>query len=176
MMPCCIGLGANLGDPHRALIDAAAALDRDPRAGLLERSPIYRSAALGPGVQPPYLNAALTLHWQHGAEALLTLLQSLENRAARVRGERWAARTLDLDLLFFAGETIRSPRLTVPHPRIAQRNFVLQPMIDVLGEDARVSGRRLAELLAACPANPLERTRLSWHGAPSMPRGTRTLG
>ena len=155
MTPCCIGLGANLGDPHRALIEAAAALDGDPRTGRLKRSSIYRSAALGPGVQPPYLNAAVTLDWQGGAEALLTLLQSLENRAARVRRERWGPRTLDVDLLLFGGETIDSPRLSVPHPRIAERNFVLQPMIDVLGEDAQVSGKRLAELLANCPANPL---------------------
>ena len=173
MTPCCIGLGANLGDPRRALIEAAAALDCDPRTGLLKRSLIYRSAALGPGVQPPYLNAAVTLDWRGGAEALLALLQSLENRAARVRRERWGPRTLDLDLLLFGGETINNPRLSVPHPRIAERNFVLQPMIDVLGEDAQVCGKRLAQLLANCPANPLERTCLSWHAAPSMSRRAR---
>ncbi len=163
----CVGLGANLGDPHAALLRASEALETHGGRGIVARSSIYRSAAIGPGEQEDYLNAAVTLHWTHQAEDLLALLHRIEAEAGRIRAQRWGPRTLDLDLLTFGPEQLHSATLTVPHPRITSRNFVLLPMIDVLGGDTRIDGRTLEDWLRSCPTNPIERTSLAWHGAPS---------
>lgn len=163
-----VGLGANLGDPLAALINAHDALAAHPDITVRSRSALYRSAPVGPAGQPDYLNAALALDSDLDALPLLRLLQMLENSAGRRRAERWGPRTLDLDLLLFGDEIRNGEDLTLPHPRIAERNFVLQPLMDVAGPDLRLpGGERLAALLSRCPPNPLHRAALDWHAAPA---------
>jgi len=162
-----IGLGANLGNPLAALREARRALSVAPGISLEGSSPIFRSAAVGPR-QPDYLNAVLALDTSLSAPALLEILQGLESDAGRVRGERWGPRSLDLDLLLFGDEVIALENLTVPDPRIFERNFVLLPLAELCPGDWRFpDGSSLIQRCAACPHNPIERTEFGWHTAAS---------
>lgn len=109
----------------------------------------------GQALQPDYANAVAALDTALSAEALLDALQTIENEAGRVRGERWGARVLDLDLLHIEGEARDTPRLQLPHPGIAQRRFVLQPWAE-LAPATRIDGLgRVDTLLAALPDEAL---------------------
>lgn len=125
-----IGLGANLGDGAACLQWAAARLAQAAGAQGTQGSRIYRSAPVD-SAGPTYWNAVLALPTAHSPEALLHLLQQLEQAAGRERPYRNAPRTLDLDLLL-QGEAVRTnPNLTVPHPRLHQRAFVLVPLLEL---------------------------------------------
>lgn len=128
-----VALGANLGDARAAVVQAFEALDRLPETRLCARSRLYRSApheASG----PDFVNAVATLETRLSAPDLLDALQGLEQAAGRQRPYQHAPRTLDLDLLFYGDARIDSPRLSVPHPRLEQRAFVLRPLSDVAPE------------------------------------------
>lgn len=136
-----IALGANLGDALGAL--------RQARAGLAELgtltgvSRLYRTAPLGgPPGQPDYLNAAVRLETALRPAQLLAALHAAEARAGRVRGERWGARTLDLDLVLYGARVSPDPALTLPHPRAWERAFVLAPLADL---DPRLAHPRTRE-------------------------------
>ena len=125
-----IGLGSNLGD-RRALIEAALqALTRLDGVEVTAVSPLIETEAVGPPGQPPFLNGAAALHTTLGPRDLLTALQSLEAASGRDRaGERrWGPRRLDLGLLLWGDSVIDEPGLTVPHPRMHERLFVLEPL------------------------------------------------
>jgi 2-amino-4-hydroxy-6-hydroxymethyldihydropteridine diphosphokinase len=122
-----VGLGANLGDAQRALQQALAGLAALPHTRLVARSRIYRSAPVDAG-GPDYLNAVAQLETALTAPDLLEALQALEAAAGRERPYRNAPRTLDLDLLLYGSARIASARLTVPHPRLRERAFVLLPL------------------------------------------------
>ncbi len=126
-----IGLGSNLDDPVRQVNTALVALDSLPQSRLLACSGLYRSAPMGPQDQPDYINAVAGLKTTLPAVALLDALQAIEQDHARVRGEHWGPRTLDLDILLYGDDIIESPRLSVPHPGLAQRNFVLAPLAEI---------------------------------------------
>lgn len=128
-----IGLGANLGDPVAALRGALAALAALPQCTLTAQSPLYGSAPIDSG-GPDYVNAVAQLSTTLSAPALLQALQQIENGAGRERPYRNAPRTLDLDLLLYGSAHINSPALTVPHPRIQERAFVLRPLADLAPE------------------------------------------
>ena len=151
MTPAYIGLGSNLCDPKNQLRKALAALEqlRDTR---IERvSSLYRSAAVGPGTQPDYLNAVLLLSTDLPPIALLDAIQQIELDQGRVRDIRWGARTLDIDLLLYGDLQIDSPRLTVPHPRMQQRNFVLYPLREISDTNLELpDGSDLDTLLQQC--------------------------
>jgi len=132
-----IGLGSNLGDRDANLRLALGLLAELPGVRVEAISRVYESAAVGPGEQGPYLNAAVELSCEQTPQALLEALLEIELRAGRDRGadiERWAARTLDLDLLFYADACIDQPGLSVPHPRLDERSFVLEPLCDLAPE------------------------------------------
>jgi 2-amino-4-hydroxy-6-hydroxymethyldihydropteridine diphosphokinase len=132
-----IGLGSNLGDRDANLRLALGLLAELPGVRVEAISRVYESAAVGPGDQGPYLNAAVELSCEQTPQALLDALLEIELRAGRDRGadiERWAARTLDLDLLFYADACIDQPGLSVPHPRLHERSFVLEPLCDLAPE------------------------------------------
>lgn len=159
MTPAYIALGSNLGDPPAQLKAAVAALARLPRSRLERTSWVYRSAAVGPGSQPDYLNAAALLLTALPPMPLLRALQAIEARQGRVRTERWGARTLDLDLLLYGDLTLDTPELQVPHPSMARRNFVLYPLLDIGGPDLRLpDGTDLGTLVLECPRGELEKT------------------
>jgi 2-amino-4-hydroxy-6-hydroxymethyldihydropteridine diphosphokinase len=139
-----IALGSNIGDSLSYLKIAIQSIKAHAKVQSVTISRFYRSKPHGPQDQADYLNAALRFETSLGAEELLVVLQQIENENARVREgvERWGARTLDLDLLFYGDKTIRSRSLTVPHPRICDRVFVLYPLRDLL-EDLELTTRDL---------------------------------
>jgi len=149
----CIGLGANLGEPVRALQQALAALAGLPHTRLVRSSRFYRSAPVDAG-GPDFINAVAVVETRLDAMELLEALQSIESAAGRERPYRHAPRTLDLDLLLYGSAHIASPTLTVPHPRLRERAFVLLPLAEVMpgAVDARelaaVAGQRIAPLPA----------------------------
>jgi len=125
-----VGIGANLGDAAGALRTAFDALARLPATSLVQRSCVYRSAPVGTD-GPDYLNAVAALATRLAPLDLLAALQAIENAAGRTRPWRWAPRTLDLDLLLYGQERIDLPTLTVPHPRMQERAFVLLPLAEI---------------------------------------------
>ncbi|HEX7891367.1 MAG TPA: 2-amino-4-hydroxy-6-hydroxymethyldihydropteridine diphosphokinase [Ramlibacter sp.] len=146
-----IGLGANLGDPLRALREALQALDRLPGTRLVRSSRVYRSAPVDAG-GPDYFNAVAQVDTRLDAPGLLAGLQAIEQAAGRERPYRNAPRTLDLDLLLFGDARIASAALTVPHPRWRERAFVLLPLHELApdrvgaGDLAAVAHQRIEPL------------------------------
>jgi 2-amino-4-hydroxy-6-hydroxymethyldihydropteridine diphosphokinase len=147
-----VGVGSNLGDRWAHLAHAARALQAEERVALVRASRVYDAAPLGPP-QPRYLNAALELECGTTAQALLGVLQEIERSEGRRRtAVRWAARTLDLDVLLFGDEVIRTRTLVVPHPGIVTRRFVLAPLADLCPE--RIvpgTGQSVTTLLSLAP-------------------------
>ena len=118
-----IAIGSNLGDRETYLAQARGALAALPESRLLAVSSIEETAPLGGPVQGPYLNQMAALETTLAPHALLASLQRIEREAGRTREERWGARTLDLDIVAFASQTIADPDFTVPHPGLATRDF-----------------------------------------------------
>lgn len=147
-----VGVGSNLGDRWANLALAASILRRSPRVALLRASRVYDTPPLGPP-QPRYLNAVLELETELTPTALHAVLQLAESAAGRKHGgRRWAARTLDLDLLLFGDEVILRPTLRVPHPELAARRFVLAPLAELCAERVVPGfGLTVAALLARVP-------------------------
>ncbi|HEX3141644.1 MAG TPA: 2-amino-4-hydroxy-6-hydroxymethyldihydropteridine diphosphokinase [Rhizobacter sp.] len=135
-----IGLGANLGDAEAALRSALQSLGDLPGTQLLQASSIYRTAPVD-AHGPDYLNAVARVQTRLEPEALLQQLQAIEAAAGRERPYRNAPRTLDLDLLLYGDTRITSPALTVPHPRMQERAFVLVPLAEVAAEGLVVPGQ-----------------------------------
>lgn len=153
-----IALGANLGDVKRNLRRAIETLDATPGCRVTGVSPWYRSRAIGPGNQPDYLNGVMALATTLDPHALLDLLQALEAAAGRERMVRWGARTLDLDLLLFDELSLADERLTLPHPRLAERNFVVYPLSDLAPALHLPDGTPVSDLRIALGARGLEAT------------------
>ena len=125
-----VALGANLGDAAATLRAAFVALDELPHTHLLRYSRLWRSAPVD-ATGSDFINAAAALETRLTAPALLGALLALETRFGRQRPYHHAPRTLDLDLLLYGGARIASPQLTVPHPRMWQRAFVLRPLAEI---------------------------------------------
>ena len=126
-----VGLGSNLDAPRTRIRRAVEAMAALSATRLLQLSPLYRSPPMGPPDQPDYLNAVAEVETGLAPLALLDVLQAIEQRQGRVRGERWGPRTLDLDILLYGDRRISFPRLQVPHPGLLQRPFVLVPLADI---------------------------------------------
>ena len=126
-----VGLGANLGNPVETIRRALHQLGGLPDTELAKVSSLYRSAPLGHAAQPQFVNAVAKLRTGLSARALLESLLTLESHAGRKRSFPNAPRTLDLDLLLYGGERIDEPGLCVPHPRMHQRRFVLEPLLEI---------------------------------------------
>ncbi|WP_310387607.1 2-amino-4-hydroxy-6-hydroxymethyldihydropteridine diphosphokinase [Roseateles sp.] len=142
-----IGLGANLGDMAQTLQLALVALAATPKSRLLAISSAYSSAPID-SAGPDYLNAVACLTTNLAPEALLDRLLTIELEHGRLRPYVNAPRTLDLDLLLYGDELISSPRLTLPHPRLHHRAFVLQPLLEL---DPTLSAPGLGALAAYLP-------------------------
>jgi 2-amino-4-hydroxy-6-hydroxymethyldihydropteridine diphosphokinase len=125
-----VALGANLGDAAGAVRAAMDAIGGLPGTRVVRRSSLYRSAPVDSS-GPPYINAVVEVATMLTAPALLQELKAVENRAGRLRPYRNAPRTLDLDILLFGTASITSASLTVPHPRMDGRAFVLQPLAEI---------------------------------------------
>ena len=152
-----VGLGSNLGEPLRTLEQAFGELDKLPATRVTARSPLYRGAPIGHTAQPDFVNAVAELNTSLRAGELLAALLEIEARHGRHRTFKNAPRTLDLDLLLYGEEVLASERLTLPHPRMHERAFVLKPLLDV-APDIRIPGHGSARtLLAGCDNQKVER-------------------
>ena len=129
---CAIALGSNLGDSEQTIEAALARLDRDGmRLGV--RSQLYKTAPVGPP-QPDYINASAVFYTALLPEQVLQVLLATEASFGRIRRERWGPRTLDLDLLLYGDRVMNTPRLTLPHPRMHERAFVLVPLAEIAAD------------------------------------------
>lgn len=153
-----VALGANLGDAAATLRQAMEAMDRWHGTRVSARSSLYRTAPVDAG-GPDYVNAVAQLATELTAPELLRALQDLELAAGRQRPYRHAPRTLDLDLLLYGDARIDSPRLTVPHPRMPERAFVLVPLAEIAPD--RVSAAALTAVAGQAIARLDEPARLS---------------
>lgn len=143
-----VALGSNLGDSRATLAGATEALADLPGSRLVGASRIYRTPPWGRRDQPDFLNAVVCLRTSLSPHDLLDALMAIERRFGRTRdGERWGPRTLDLDLLHVDGVVLDQPRLTLPHPRIGERAFVLLPLADLAPELELPGQGRVTELL-----------------------------
>ncbi len=154
-----IALGGNIGDVAATMVAARRAVEGLPQTSLVAGSALYRTAAIGPGEQPDYLNAALSVATTLPAAELLRRLHAIEDAFGRRREVRWGARTLDLDLLAYGDCCSDDPRLLLPHPRMAERMFVLAPLAEIAADWRHPRlGRSVAELKAALDgADPRQR-------------------
>lgn len=153
-----IGLGANLGDAPQALARAAGTLGRLPYTRLAALSHLYQSGAVEVDEeQPDYTNAVAAIETRLDAETLLSALFAIEKRFGRKRAGYHAPRTLDLDLLLYSDECHHLPHLTVPHPRLHYRAFVLVPLLEI-APDLTVPGLGpLARYLPLVADQPIRR-------------------
>lgn len=165
-----LALGGNVGTVEVTL---AAALRELARVlGPLEVASLYRTAAVSPLPQPPYLNTAAIGHTPLPPDAVLALAKELERAAGRTRSERHAPRPLDIDLLLYGDLVLRTPELTLPHPRLPRRRFVLAPLADLIPERRLPADRlTLAQRLAALPTEPAVEP-VGWSTGEGYPRGS----
>ncbi len=145
-----IGLGSNLLSPIRQVKRAIAELAQLPESRLAGVSRLYSSRPMGPADQPDYINAVAAIDTCLTPLGLLDSLQAIENHHQRKRGaQQWGPRTLDLDLLLFGEEVINEVRLTVPHPGMQERSFVLRPLADIVPALILPDGHSVQLLCAA---------------------------
>ena len=152
-----IGIGSNLDDRTEHLRAAVRAIRSDSQIDLLQVSPVYESDAHvlpGQSPAPDFLNAVVEIRTELNPQELLKSLLEVERKFGRVRGvDRWLPRTIDIDILLFGDMSFSDDQLTVPHPRLSERRFVLEPLSD-LDSGLYVPcpfDTTVAELLAACP-------------------------
>lgn len=161
MIRCFIALGSNLGEPLIQLRQAWQQLQHLPHSRAVHCSSLYQNPAIGPGEQPDYLNAVAELQTDLPASELLAELQRIEAAQHRRRDQHWAARTLDLDILLYGHDVIATPTLTVPHPRMLQRNFVLYPLHELAPDLTLPDGSSLRSHLDSCSSAGLIQTRFT---------------
>ncbi len=155
-----IGLGSNLEQPQQQIKQALEDLGQIRETVVFRQSSLYQSAPMGPQDQPDYVNAVAEITTELTAIQLLRELQAIENQHGRVRNQHWGPRTLDLDLLVYAQTIINEPDLIVPHPGLAEREFVLYPLAEI-SPDLHIPGLpNMAMLIAACPLKGLKKTGL----------------
>jgi 2-amino-4-hydroxy-6-hydroxymethyldihydropteridine diphosphokinase len=153
-----VGIGSNLDDPVAQVKEALEELDAIPDSVLVARSSLYSSKPMGPVDQPDYVNAVAAIDTLLSPEELLKELRNIEDRQGRVRGgEKWGPRILDLDLLLYGKKQINSPELTVPHPGLHERDFVIIPLAEI-GGDLNIPGYGpLRSLIRNCEKHSLKK-------------------
>ena len=151
--PAWIGVGSNLEDPRAQVLAAIARLGQLPRTRLVLASQLYRSRPFGPVAQSDFVNAVAAVLTQLDPTALLAELHAIESSMGRPeRHERWGPRIIDLDLLAFGSQRLEEPGLTLPHPGIVERNFVLYPLSEIAPALDLPGLGRVADLAAAVTA------------------------
>ncbi len=150
-----LGFGGNIGDVATAFVRALGRLAEAPRVELARVSSVYRTPPWGKLDQPAFLNMAALVETTLPARALLELCLDIERKMGRRRFERWGPRTLDIDILTYGEATIDEADLKVPHPRLAERAFVLAPLADIAPR-LRFAGREIAQWLALADCAGIE--------------------
>jgi 2-amino-4-hydroxy-6-hydroxymethyldihydropteridine diphosphokinase len=157
-VPAYVGLGSNLDDPAGQIRGGLAALARVPGTRLVASSALYRSPPMGPQDQPDFVNAVAGLLTMLPAHELLAALQAIEDAHGRDRSApRWGPRTLDLDLLLYGEMVLQTGTLTLPHPGLAVRAFVLVPLLELAPGLRLPGGAPVARLAASVDAAGLSR-------------------
>jgi 2-amino-4-hydroxy-6-hydroxymethyldihydropteridine diphosphokinase len=153
-----IGLGSNLAEPVAQINSARTAIGTTTGVQEMAFSGLYHSLPMGPQDQPDYVNAVMCVSTNLSPMNLLHSLQHIENNQGRVRkGERWGARTLDLDVLIYGDQEIDLPDLTVPHIGMDERSFVLYPLFEIAPQLLVPGKGTIADLIAKCPLSGLRR-------------------
>ena len=153
-----IGLGSNLSKPVEQIRSARSACAALPGVQELAFSSLYASPPMGPKDQPDYVNAVMAVSTDLSALSLLHGLQRIEHEHGRDRsGGRWVARTLDLDLLLFGEQSMNTQELTIPHPGLGVRAFVLYPLFEIAPDLMVPTLGHIADLVQKCPLNGLKR-------------------
>lgn len=165
-----LGLGGNLGDPVAAFATVFRRLETHEAVSLVRPSSVYRTAPWGKLDQPEFLNMAVLVETGLSARALLDLCLTLEREGGRERRERWGPRTLDIDILTYGGQTIDEPGLQVPHPRIAERAFVLAPLAEI-APGMVIGGATVSTLLDAIRDETVRRDSVATDRLNAMPIG-----
>jgi 2-amino-4-hydroxy-6-hydroxymethyldihydropteridine diphosphokinase len=148
-----VGLGSNLDEPIRQVRAALRRLEAVEATRVVACSSLYRSAPFGPVKQPDFVNAVVAIETSLAPRRLLEALQAIERDIGREIGERWGPRRIDLDLLVYGDDVIDEPGLTVPHPGIAERNFVLLPLGEI-APDLVVPGLGRLAAFKVIPSEP----------------------
>lgn len=152
-----LALGSNLDDPLSQINSAIEAIKAIPETQYVTSSAFYRTKPLGGLEQPDYLNAVVKIETFLEAELLLDKTQEIETKHGRVRtGQRWGARTLDIDILLFGNQVIQSERLTIPHHGLSVREFMLYPLFDIAPELILPNGVVLSSLIEKTDKNGME--------------------
>jgi 2-amino-4-hydroxy-6-hydroxymethyldihydropteridine diphosphokinase len=153
--PVLIGLGSNLGDLNANLDRAVTQLTQRPGLSLVRQSRRYETTPWGLSTQPNYLNAAIWVETTWPPHYFLGVLKAIEQELGRVPTEKWGARLIDLDILFFGDQVIEIPGLCIPHPQAHLRPFVLIPLLDIAPEWIHPQHHKtLRQLAAELPQNP----------------------
>ena len=152
-----IGIGSNLENPVAQVRRACQEMQGIAHTHCVACSPLYRSDPVGPPGQPDYINAVAGLETELDPDALLAELRAIENAHGRVRRIRWGPRTLDLDILLYGNKVQSSAHLTLPHPRMHERSFVLYPLYDIAPDLHIPDQGALADLRAACSSEGIQR-------------------
>lgn len=151
-----IGLGGNIGDPLSAMRSALMALDQDPSCRVERVSSVWKTPPWGVTDQPDFLNACAAVSTRLEPRAFLELCLSVEKNLKRVRDQRWGPRSIDIDVLFFGDRIISEEGLNIPHPRIADRAFVLMPLAEI-APDVKIAGTGFAHLAAMADVSGMSR-------------------
>ena len=153
-----IGLGSNLDNPVTQVLEAVEELEMIPDTILVARSTLYSGRPMGPEEQPDYVNAVVSLDTLLSADDLHRALVSIEDLQGRTRdGEKWGPRIIDLDLLLYGNSTIDTATLTVPHPGMHERDFVIVPLEEIAG-NVKIPGRGfLYSLINKCKSHSLKK-------------------
>ena len=153
-----IGVGSNLDDPVAQVQEAIAELEMLPDTILESKSSLYSGKPMGPADQPDYINAVVGIDTLLSPADLLEAMQRIEDLQGRDRqGEKWGPRTLDLDLLLYGKNRINTPDLTVPHPGMHERDFVIVPLAEIAG-NLNIPGRgQLSVLIKKCESHSLKK-------------------
>lgn len=157
MVAAYIGLGSNLDSPVDQVSRALGELNELPQTAMRSHSSLYQSRPMGGMDQPDYINAVALVDTGLEPEKLLAELQAIEKVHGRVREERWGARTLDLDLLLYGSTKIDTPDLTVPHPGVGERGFVLYPLYEIAPDLEIPDLGAVSELVNNCSAEKPKR-------------------
>ena len=158
MITTYIGIGSNLSNPIKQVEQAILMLNTIEQSKITATSSLYISTPMGPKDQPDYINAVVELKTKLSPLILLDTLQSIENKAGRIRKEnRWGARVLDLDILLYANNNIDNERLTIPHYGIKTREFVLLPLAEIAPTLILPDGEKIQKLASNIALNNLKK-------------------
>lgn len=154
-----LGLGGNVGDVAASMRAALERLEAHPGCRIVAISGVYRTPPWGPVEQDWYLNACVAIETSLSAPDLLAFALEIEQALGRVRATRWGPRTLDIDILLYGKETVRLDNLTIPHPRMTERAFVMVPLADIAG-DFSLDGRTIRDYAGSFRDEGLEATEI----------------